>query len=152
MRRNRQEAALLGWLKALPDEVLHCRPVLGVGYAHVLLAIGELEGVEDRLRDAERWLDTPADMSERAGVPSAEMAVVDEEAFRRLPSEIATARAGLALAVGDVPRTVAFCMSRSRGRNAGLGTRVGKAFRDARNAPKRPLCGILRADFFEHAL
>jgi hypothetical protein len=43
------------------------------------------------------------------------------------------------------------CMSRSRGRNAGLGTRVGKAFRDARNASKRTLCRILRADFFEHA-
>src|SRR3989440_584873 len=38
MRRSRQEATLLGWLKALPDELVHCRPVLGVAYAHVLLA------------------------------------------------------------------------------------------------------------------
>ena len=109
MRQNRQEAALLGWLEALPDEVLHCRPVLGVGYAHVLLASGEFEGVEDRLRDAERWLDTTtADMSERPQAPLAAMVVVDEEAFRRLPSEIAIARAGLALAVGDVPETVTY--------------------------------------------
>jgi LuxR family maltose regulon positive regulatory protein len=35
------------------------------------------------------------------------MVVVDEEEFRRLPSEIAIARAGLALAVGDVPETMA---------------------------------------------
>ena len=58
MRRSRQEATLLGWLKALPDELVHCRPVLSVGYAHALLASGELDGVEARLRDAERWLDT----------------------------------------------------------------------------------------------
>src|SRR5438309_1297417 len=38
MRRSRQEATLLGWLKALPDELLRCRPVLGLAYAHVLLA------------------------------------------------------------------------------------------------------------------
>ena len=46
MRRSRQEATLLGWLKALPDELIHCRPVLSVGYAG-LLASGELEAVED---------------------------------------------------------------------------------------------------------
>ena len=28
VRRSRQDAALLGWLKALPDEVLRARPVL----------------------------------------------------------------------------------------------------------------------------
>ncbi len=37
MRRSRQEATLLGWLKALPDELLRCRPVLGVAYAHSAL-------------------------------------------------------------------------------------------------------------------
>ncbi|MDQ5811408.1 MAG: helix-turn-helix transcriptional regulator, partial [Actinomycetota bacterium] len=76
MRRSRQEATLLGWLKALPDELFRCRPVLSVSYAGALLAGGEVEGVEDRLRDAERWLDTTADMSERAEAPSAEMVVV----------------------------------------------------------------------------
>src|SRR3712207_7655312 len=33
---------------------------------------------------------------------------VDEEAFRRLPGSIAIARAGLALARGDVPETVTY--------------------------------------------
>ena len=55
---------------------------------------GELEGVEARLRDAERWLDTTADRRERPEAPSAEMVVVDEEEFRRLPGSIAIARAG----------------------------------------------------------
>src|SRR5918998_580577 len=108
MRRSRQEVTLLGWLKALPDELLHCRPVLGVAYAHVLLASGEFEGVEDRLRDAERWLDTTADRRARPDAPAAEMVVVDEEEFRRLPGMIAIARAGQALALGDVADTVKY--------------------------------------------
>ena len=37
MRRSRQEATLLGWLKALPDELIQCRPVLSVAYAGTLL-------------------------------------------------------------------------------------------------------------------
>ena len=106
MRRSRQEAALLGWLKALPDELVQVRPVLSVDYAGTLLQGGELEGVEARLRDAERWLDTTADMRERLEAPSAGMVIVDEEEFRRLPGSIAVHRAGQALALGDVPETV----------------------------------------------
>src|SRR6266576_6907969 len=71
MRRSRQETTVLGWLKALPDELLRCRPVLGVAYAHVLLASGEREGVEARLRGAERWLDTTAEMRGRPDAPAA---------------------------------------------------------------------------------
>ena len=56
MRRTRQEAKLRAWLEVLPDEVVRARPVLSVSFAGVLLMGGELEGVEDRLRDAERWL------------------------------------------------------------------------------------------------
>src|SRR5215203_2217911 len=106
MRRSRQEATLLGWFEALPDELLRCRPVLSVHYAGTLLQSGQLEGVEDRLRDAERWLDTRADAGGRAEASSAEMVVVDEEEFRRLPGSVATYRAGIALVVGDVPGTV----------------------------------------------
>src|SRR5215203_4762040 len=102
MRRSRQEAALLGWFEALPDELLRVRPVLSVHYAGTLLQSGRLEGVEDRLRDAERWLDTRADIGERAEASSAGMVVVDEEEFRRLPGSVATYRAGIALVVGDV--------------------------------------------------
>jgi LuxR family transcriptional regulator, maltose regulon positive regulatory protein len=107
MRRSRQEATLLGWLKALPNELVHFRPVLSVGYASALMSSGKLEAVEERLRDAERWLDTTADMSERPRAPS-EMVVVDEEEFRRLPGAIAVFRAGLAVARGDVPETVTY--------------------------------------------
>jgi LuxR family maltose regulon positive regulatory protein len=95
MRRSRQEAALRGWLKALPDEVVRVRPVLSVGLAGALLAVGEFEGVEGRLRDAERCL----------GETTAEMGVDDEE-FRRVPAGIELYRSALAMARGDVLGTV----------------------------------------------
>jgi LuxR family transcriptional regulator, maltose regulon positive regulatory protein len=108
MRMSRQDAILLGWFKALPDELVHFRPVLSVGYAYALLSGGELEGVEARLSDAERWLDTTADTNELALSPSAEMVVVDEEEFRLLPASIAVYRAAHAQALGDVPHTVKY--------------------------------------------
>jgi LuxR family maltose regulon positive regulatory protein len=109
LRRSRQEATVLGWLQALPDELVYCRPVLSVGYAWALLSLGELEGVETRLSDAERWLDTTADMcASSAHSPSAEMVVMDEEEFRQLPATIAVYHAGYAQALGDVPKTVKY--------------------------------------------
>ena len=106
MRRSRQEAAVLGWLKLLPDEVVRVRPVLSVGFAGALLAGGEFEGVEARLRDAERWLDGATGIREGSQAPAAEMVVVDDEEFRRLPAEIELYRAAQALARGDGPETV----------------------------------------------
>ena len=106
MRRSRQEVAVRGWLELLPDEVVRVRPVLSVGFAGTLLAGGEFEGVEGRLRDAERWLDTAAGIRQGPQAPSAEMVVVDDEEFRRLPAEIELYRAAQALARGDGSGTV----------------------------------------------
>ena len=101
MRQRRQEATALGWLQALPADLLQCRPVLSVGYAWALLASGRLAEVEARLRDAERWLDTGLDAGAGA-------VVVDEAQFRLLPGLIAILRAGHALALGDVTNTVQY--------------------------------------------
>jgi LuxR family maltose regulon positive regulatory protein len=106
MRQARQEATARRWLEALPDELIRVRPVLSVGYAGALLVSGQLEGVEARLRDAERWLDTTADTREGPDAPSTGMVVVNEEEFRRLPGAIAIYRAAQALALGDVAGTV----------------------------------------------
>jgi len=106
LRRTRQETAMLKWLKALPDELVRCRPVLSVWYAGALLAGGELDAAPDRLRDAEQWLEPTADPGERQPGRPAGMVVADEEEFRRLPSVIAVYRAGLALVLGDVPAVV----------------------------------------------
>ena len=71
-----------------------------------MLARGELEGVEARLRDAERWLDGTTGIRQGPQAPPAEMVVVDDDEFRRLPAGIEVYRAALALARGDVPGTV----------------------------------------------
>ena len=106
MRRTRQEAKLRGWLEVLPDEVVQVRPVLSVYFAGALLISGELEGVEARLRDAERWLEPATGDCEEPPVPSPEMVVADEEEYRRLPALTEMYRAGQALARGDAPGTV----------------------------------------------
>jgi LuxR family maltose regulon positive regulatory protein len=103
MGRSRQESTLLAWLRALPDDVVRVRPVLSVDYAGTLLqALGDLEGAEARLRDAEQWLHPTAD----ATASSEAMVVNDHGSFRRLPGQIAIYRAGQALIRGDVAETM----------------------------------------------
>lgn len=97
-----QSATWLGWVKALPDDLIRLRPVVSFGYAWALLNGGELEASEARLRDAERWLE-PVD--EQAGHSTAKMVVVDDAEFRSLPASIAAARAYRALALGDIDGT-----------------------------------------------
>ena len=99
-RRNRRGTTVteLGWLKALPDELVRLRPVLCVHYAYALFSGGEVDGVEPWLRDAERWLDSMADTTG--------MVVVDNGTFKRLPGMIPMLRAARALARGDMPETV----------------------------------------------
>jgi LuxR family maltose regulon positive regulatory protein len=108
MRQSRQDATLLGWMKALPDELFRARPVLSVEYVGALMSSGQLEGLEDRLRDAERWLDTTSAGRARPEAAPAEMIVMDEKEFRRLPGSIAMYRAAQALALGNVPDTVPY--------------------------------------------
>ncbi|HZL32339.1 MAG TPA: LuxR C-terminal-related transcriptional regulator, partial [Verrucomicrobiae bacterium] len=108
LRQSRQEATIRRWLEALPDSVIEVRPVLSVHYAGALLQFGQLEGVEARLLDAERRLDTGTRGREGPNAQLTAMVVVDGEEFRRLPSAIALYRAALALAAGDVASTVRY--------------------------------------------
>lgn len=101
MVRTRQESTLLGWFKTLPDELFRSRPVLCVHYAGVLMQSGQPDGVELRLREAERWLEMPADARARP-------IFVDEEGFQRLPGSVAMYHAGLALVRGDVANTIKY--------------------------------------------
>ncbi|MCB9155996.1 MAG: helix-turn-helix transcriptional regulator [Caldilineaceae bacterium] len=103
--RNYQNATSLGWLRALPDELLRIRPILSAGYAWALLAAGELEAAEQRLRDAERWLNPTARAREAV---EGEMVVVDQAEFVKLPATIASARTYLAQALGDLPAVVKY--------------------------------------------
>ena len=94
MRQSRQEPTLLGWLKALPDELFQNHPVLNVNYVGMLMQNGQFGGVESRLQEIEQWLATP-EGSRRPPV------YVDEEDFQRLPSSVHMYRAAIALAQGD---------------------------------------------------
>ncbi|WP_442542499.1 LuxR C-terminal-related transcriptional regulator [Arthrobacter sp. KN11-1C] len=85
MRRDRQEATLSRWLEALPGELIHARPGLGVAYAGALLASGELTGVDARLEEAEQWVGTTAEGGDGGN----------------RTSSIAIYRAAQALATGD---------------------------------------------------
>lgn len=100
-----QSAMWLGWAKALPADRIRARPVLSTGYAWALLAVGEIEASEARLREAERWLEPVESPAE--DLPT-RMVVVDEAEFRSLPASIAAARAYRALALGDIRGTKIF--------------------------------------------
>ncbi|WP_427131233.1 LuxR C-terminal-related transcriptional regulator [Pseudarthrobacter sp. S9] len=97
IRRNRQDAMLLGWLKALPDDAVRRSPVLSVFYGFMLMISGDLHGVEPRLDDAERAL---AAVPDGSAPPWA-----DTEELQTLPATIAVYRASLAQARGDVAGT-----------------------------------------------
>ncbi|MBL8079867.1 MAG: hypothetical protein JNM55_18005 [Anaerolineales bacterium] len=99
MRQSRQESILLGWLKALPDELFQDHPVLNVNYAGTLLQNGQFEGVVSRLQDIEQWLATPEEIRRQP-------VYVDEEEFQRLPSAVHMYHAAIALAQGDVASTI----------------------------------------------
>jgi LuxR family maltose regulon positive regulatory protein len=106
IRPTRQEAMVRGWLEELPDDVIRVRPVLSVTFAGALLNTDETEGVEERLQNAERWLDAATALAEEPQARPAETVVADEEEYRRLPAAIEVYRAALAMARGDFPGTV----------------------------------------------
>jgi LuxR family transcriptional regulator, maltose regulon positive regulatory protein len=112
VNRERQFATLLGWFKALPDEVVRVRPILCFGYAFSSISCGENEGVESRLRDAERWLNTgeqPESLPAGTRLErSQRMVVANKDEFRRLPGMIALTRGGQALGRGDMSGTVKY--------------------------------------------
>ena len=95
-----RSAAWLQWAQQLSEELIRAHPVLCLGYAWAMLNGGELEASELWLRAAERWIDPAPDVA-------AQMVVVDEAQYRSLPAAIASARAYRALALGDIPGTIA---------------------------------------------
>lgn len=98
LTRDRREVAVREWLELLPVEIFLTRPVLSLAFVGALLSTGEIDGVEPRLRDAERWVDGSV----------GEPIVVDPEEYRRLPSSIAVYRSGLALSLGKFDETLHF--------------------------------------------
>jgi LuxR family maltose regulon positive regulatory protein len=91
MNESFQNAAWLGWVDKLPDELIRLRPVLCTQIAWSLMDGGDVNASESRLQDAEHLLDSSRE----------KMIVVEESQFRSLRARIAFARAYNALAVGN---------------------------------------------------
>jgi LuxR family transcriptional regulator, maltose regulon positive regulatory protein len=95
MRRDRRESELRRWLEALPSDLVADSPVLTIALIGALMQQGELAGVEMRLHDAQRWLDTHANDPELLDGP-----------LRTVASNVAMFRAGQARMLGDVAATI----------------------------------------------
>jgi len=104
LARARQEATLRARMEAIPDDVLRVRPVLTIGYVGALMVRGDLDGVDRRLAEVERWLAPP---DPGAGPTEEHPVVVDTAAFADLPAAVALYRAAQALLTGDVTATLA---------------------------------------------
>lgn len=108
MDGNYQTAAWLGWVKALPDDIVRARPVLSVAYAWAFLNARQMEAGEACLRDAERWLEPLAASTARPEAVASGMVVVDHAQFQFLPASIATARAYISMARDDVAGSIKY--------------------------------------------
>jgi LuxR family maltose regulon positive regulatory protein len=111
-----QSVTWLGWVKALPEQLIRTRPVLNGWYAYALLGRGDLEAAESRFKDAERWLEPPDTLKAQQVTSSVEtrpesnqrVVVVDHEQLKSLPATIAIGRAYIAQALGNIPDTVRY--------------------------------------------
>jgi LuxR family transcriptional regulator, maltose regulon positive regulatory protein len=98
MNESFQNAAWLGWVKQLPEQLIRTRPVLCTQIAWSLMDAGEVDASESRLQDAERLLNGPAE----------EMVVVEQAQFRSLAGRIAFARAYNAQSLGKISDTLKY--------------------------------------------
>ncbi|MEM0961512.1 MAG: LuxR C-terminal-related transcriptional regulator [Bacteroidota bacterium] len=105
VRRERQEAAMLRWLEALPDDIVRSRPNLSADYAWALYSSGRGEEADGRLADVERWLGAVTDSDTRRAAEAAGMVVANEDEFRALPMRHAIYHAVRAQARGDMAGT-----------------------------------------------
>lgn len=96
MDRRFRSAAWLGWVEALPHEVLERRPVLSLGYGWALLDAGRIDEAEPHLVRAELLSLPDSDAPPH---------VADEREFASLPGTLAAARAYVAQARGDLEAT-----------------------------------------------
>ena len=97
LRRQRAEGVLRSWVPLVPAEVLARRPVLASNLVGALMASNAFDGVSERLDALERSLSSPPES----------LTIRNEAEWARLPAQVATHRAGLALVAGDVAATLA---------------------------------------------
>ena len=94
VRRQRHDAAMYGWLRALPDDTVRRSPVLSTFYGSMVMVSGDLDTAEAWFADAERVLAT----NPLEDVP----AWADTDELRTLPATIEVYRASIDQVRGDV--------------------------------------------------
>jgi LuxR family maltose regulon positive regulatory protein len=103
MRRDRREVEFARWVRALPDEVVRVRPVLGIAFVGALARVLDFDAVDERLSDIERSV--RSEDGTWAKQPPPGLVVVDESGYRSLPASIEMYRAAVALAHSDLDGT-----------------------------------------------
>jgi LuxR family transcriptional regulator, maltose regulon positive regulatory protein len=101
-RSQFRSAAVIDWMKRLPEAIVRASPSLSTGYAWELLNQGELDAAASHLQDAEQRIEANA-----KGDNSAETSIGVEQ-LRSLQVDIASARAYLAQASDDLPSAIAY--------------------------------------------
>ena len=107
-RRNHQETTLRHWFNQLPEEAIRNRPILRAGYAGAILIHGELDGVEEHLRDAERWLDAACSSDAAPPPGTAGTTGANDATVRAVRSQVAVYRAAQARMTGDLTATITY--------------------------------------------
>ncbi|MGH8861591.1 MAG: LuxR C-terminal-related transcriptional regulator, partial [Jatrophihabitantaceae bacterium] len=105
MRRERREPELARWVRAIPDDVVRVRPVLGIAFVGALAQRSDFDGVAARLSDIEGSLRLADGTWPEQPPPG--LIVVDPAAYRSVPAGIELYRAALALAHSDLDGTAA---------------------------------------------
>jgi ATP/maltotriose-dependent transcriptional regulator MalT len=104
MRRERREAELARWVRALPDDVLRTRPVLAVAFVGALTQALRFDTVAERLDQVEGLLrSVDGTWPEQ---PPPDVIVIDQDNYRALPAHIEMYRAALALSNADLEETI----------------------------------------------
>jgi ATP/maltotriose-dependent transcriptional regulator MalT len=104
MRRERREAELARWVRALPDDVVRTRPVLGVAFVGALAQASKFDSVAERLEQVESLVRSADGTWPKE--PPPHVIVVDQDNYRSLPAHIQMYRAALALANADLDGTI----------------------------------------------
>ncbi|HYO41187.1 MAG TPA: LuxR C-terminal-related transcriptional regulator [Nocardioidaceae bacterium] len=99
LRRQRRDALMLSWLRALPAEVVEPNPVLSTAVGWAAMVAGDLQAVQRHLDDADRALAAAVED------PAVAAAWVDTDDLRAAPASVHMYRAALAQARGDTDGT-----------------------------------------------
>lgn len=99
LRRQRRDALMLSWLRALPAQVVEPNPVLSTAVGWAAMVAGDLDAVQRHLDDADRALAAAVED------PAVAAAWVDTDDLRAAPASVHMYRAALAQARGDTDGT-----------------------------------------------